>query len=240
MKEHLIKKNSKNKFLIISHRIILGVLFVILIYEVIFHYDKNKYNFLSFNQINLYLNILYYFLCFLREFNNKDTKKAYQLYFHFCFSLSSSLPIIYLVNKFVDFKNEIKTEKETKKETEKLTENESSYMSIILLISPIILNILETLIIKRYRPAYINPFFLTLFIILYYSLIHLLGKIGMDIGDFKSSHLVEIKFVIILCVSTLIGTFIGWWLYKFLTKPKAKKINMEDNASVSVSELSEE
>ena len=36
MKEHLIKKNSKNKFLIISHRIILGVLFVILIYEVIY------------------------------------------------------------------------------------------------------------------------------------------------------------------------------------------------------------
>ena len=240
MKEHLIKKNSKNKFLIISHRIILGVLFVILIYEVIFHYDKNKYNFLSFNQINLYLNILYYFLCFLREFNNKDTKKAYQLFFHFCFSLSASLPIIYLVNKFVDFKNEIKTEKETETETEKIAKNESSYMPVLLVISPIILNILETLIIKRYRPAYINPFFLTLFIILYYSLIHLLGKIGMDIGDFKSNHLIEIKFVIILCVSTLIGTFIGWWFYKFLTKPKAKKINMEDNASVSVSELSEE
>jgi hypothetical protein len=236
MKEHLIKKNSKNKLLIISHRIILGVLFVILIYEVIFHYDKNKYNFLSFNQINLYLNILYYFLCFLREFNNKDTKKAYQLFFHFCFSLSASLPIIYLVNKFINFKNEIKTEKET----EKIAENESPYMSIIMLISPIILNFLETLIIKRYRPAYINPFFLVLFIILYYSLIHLLGKIGMDIGDFKSKHLVEIKFVIILCVSTLIGIFIGWWLYKFLTKPKAKKINIEDNSSVSVSELSEE
>jgi len=236
MKEHLIKKNSKNKLLIASHRIILGVLFVILIYEVIFHYDKHKYNFLSFNQINLYLNLLYYFLCFLREFNNKDTKKAYQLFFHFCFSLSASLPIIYLANKVSNFKNEIKTEKET----EKIDENEQPYMSVVILISPIVLNILETLIIKRYRPAYINPFFFILFIILYYSLIHLLGKIGMDIGDFKSSNLVEIKFVIILCISTLIGTFIGWWLYKFLTKPKAKKINIEDNASVSVSELSEE
>ena len=236
MKEHLIKKNSKNKILIVSHRIILGVLFVILIYEVIFNYDKNKYNFLSFNQINLYLNIFYYFLCFLREFNNKDTKKSYQLFFHFCFSLSASLPIIYLVNKVLDFKNEIKTEERTEKEVE----NESSYMSIVFLISPIILNILETLIIKRYRPAYINLFFLILFIILYYSFIHLLGKIGMDIGAFKSNHLVEIKFVIILCVSTLIGTFIGWWLYKFLTKPKSKKIKIEDNASVSVSELSEE
>jgi len=240
MKEHLIKKNTKNKLLITSHRIILGVLFLILIYEVIFHYEKNKYYFLSFNQINLYLNLLYYFLCFLREFNNKDTKKAYHLFFHFCFSLSASLPIIYLANKFLDNNNEIKTDKETEAETEKPIKNESSYMPIVLLISPIILNILETLIIKRYRPAYINPFFLILFIILYYSLIHLLGKIGMDIGDFKSSHLVEIKFVIILCISTLIGTFIGWWLYKFLTKPKAKKIQMEDNASVSVSELSEE
>jgi len=236
MKEHLIKKNSKNKLLIASHRIILGVLFVILIYEVIFNYAKNKYNFLSLNQINLYLNILYYFLCFLREFNNKDTKKAYQLFFHFCFSLSASLPIIYLANRVSNFKNEIKTEKET----EKKADNESPYMSVVILISPIVLNILETLIIKRYRPAYINPFFFILFIILYYSLIHLLGKIGMDIGDFKSSHLVEIKFVIILCISTLIGTFIGWWLYKFLTKPKTKKINIEDNASASVSELSEE
>ena len=236
MKEHLIKKNSKNKLLIASHRIILGVLFVILIYEVIFNYAKNKYNFLSFNQINLYLNILYYFLCFLREFNNKDTKKAYQLFFHFCFSLSASLPIIYLANNVSNFKNEIKTEKEI----EKKADNESPYMSVVILISPIVLNILETLIIKRYRPVYINPFFFILFIILYYSLIHLLGKIGMDIGDFKSSHLVEIKFVIILCISTLIGTFIGWWLYKFLTKPKAKKINIEDNASASVSELSEE
>lgn len=224
MKEHLIKKKSENTLSIISHRIILGVLILILIYEITFFYDKNKYNFFSFNQISLYLNILYYFLCFIREINKKDSKKAYHLFFHFCFSISASLPFIYLVLKIINLSQNIKTE--------------TSLISIALLISPILLNIFETLIIKRYRPSYINPFFLILFIILYYSFIHFLGKMGMDIDDFQSNLLMEIKFIIQLCIFTLIGTFAGWWFYKFLTKPKIKKINIGSNASSS--ELSEE
>ena len=60
----------------------------------------------------------------------------------------------------------------------------------------------------------------------------------MDIDDFQSNLLMEIKFIIQLCIFTLIGTFAGWWFYKFLTKPKIKKINIGSNASSS--ELSEE
>ncbi len=110
------------------------------------------------------------------------------------------------------------------------------YLSFSL--SPLIANILETLIIKRYKPAYISPIILILFLICYYSLIHFLGKVGMNIGDFDSEHLSQIKFIIQLCLFSLIGSFGGWWLYKFITKPKIKKINLDSSADSN--ELSEE
>lgn len=227
MKEHLIKKKSENRLSIISHRIILVVLFSILVYEIIFHYNKEKFNFISFNQINLYLNILYYLLCFIRELNKKDCKNSYQLFFHFCFSLSASLPVIYIFLDIMDSNEDLKEEK-----------TDTSYISICLLVSPILLNVFETLIIKRYRPAYINPFFIILFLVFYYTFIHFLGRMGMDIGELEGSKLVEINFIIPLCIFTLLGTFAGWWLYKMITKPKIKKIRIESN--VDSSELSEE
>ena len=48
MKEHLIKKKKDNKFLSYTHRIILGVLITILIYEFIFKYKKEKFFFFKF------------------------------------------------------------------------------------------------------------------------------------------------------------------------------------------------
>ena len=230
MKEHLIKKKSENRISIISHRIILGVLFLILIYEIILQYSKDKFNFFSFNQINLYLNILYYLLCFIKDLNKEDTKKAFHLFFHFCFSLSASQPFIYLFLYLININENIKTEEKEEKDI--------TYTSIGLLISPIILNILETLIIKRYRPAYINPIFLLLFILIYFSFIHFLGKMGMDIGKLESDYLSDFKFIIPLSIFTLIGVFAGWWLYKFITKPRVTKIKLESN--VDSSELSEE
>lgn len=230
MKDHLIKKQSENRISVISHRIILGVLFLILIYEIILQYNKDKFNFFSFNQINLYLNILYYFLCFLRELNKKDTKKSFHLLFHFCFSLSASLPIIYLVLYLMNVNGD--------RNAEEKEENDTHYMSIALLISPILLNILETLIIKRYRPSYINPIFLLLFILIYFSFIHFLGKMGMDIGELESERLADFKFIIAIGAFTLIGVFVGWWFYKLITKPKVKKIKLESN--IDSSELSED
>ena len=230
MKEHLIKKKSENRISIITHRIILGVLFAILIYVVILQYNKDKFNFFSFNQINLYLNMLYYLLCFIKDLNKQDTKKVYHLFFHFCFSLSASQPFIYLLLYIMNINEDRKIEEKE--------ENDITYTSIGLLISPIILNILETLIIKRYRPAYINPLFLLFFILIYFSFIHFLGKMGMDIGELESDILSEFRFIIPLGVFTLIGVFAGWWLYKFITKPKIKKIKLENK--IDSSELSEE
>ena len=72
----------------------------------------------------------------------------------------------------------------------------------------------------------------------YYSLIHFLGKMGMDIGNFSSERLSEIKFIIQLFLFSLIGTFLGNWLYKFMTKPTIKKINLDSSADSN--DLSEE
>ena len=224
MKEHLINKKEENKILSYTHRIILGVLISILIYEFAFTCNKEKFNFLSYEQINLFLNIVYYLLCVIKELNKKETKKLYHKYFHLCFSLSASIPILYFVIYLLNNNEDIKTDE--------------SVLYISFLVSPIISNILETLIIKRYKPAYINPMAIILFLISYYSLIHFLGKMGIDIADFEAERLAEIKFVMKLCLFSLIGTFVGWWFFKFITKPKIKKINLDSSADSN--ELSEE
>ena len=111
-------------------------------------------------------------------------------------------------------------------------------MNIAVIISPFILNIMETLIIKRFKPLYMNLFFLLALIIGYYIIIHFFGKMGMNIGVFASERLSEIKFIIRLGIFTIMGALIGWAFYKFLTKPKIRKINL--NSSVESSDLSEE
>ena len=224
MKEHLIKKKEENKILSYTHRIILGVLFSIFIYEFVFEYNKEKFNFLSYEQINLFLNIFYYLFCVLKEVNKKETKKSYHKYFHLCFSLSASIPILYLVIYLLNICED--------------ANKDISMIYISFLISPLISNIMETLIIKRYKPSYIHPITIILFLIVYYSLIHFLGKMGMDIGNFSSERLSEIKFIIQLFLFSLIGTFLGNWLYKFMTKPTIKKINLDSSADSN--DLSEE
>ena len=224
MKEHLINKKAENKTVLYIHRIILAILFLIFLYEFVLIYKADKFYFLSYEQINLFLNILYYLLCVVNEFNKKETKKLYHHYFHLCFSLSSSIPILYLVIYFLYNNEDAKEDK--------------SIVYILFLIFPIISNILETLIIKRYKPDYINPIFIILFLVSYYALLHYLGKMEMDIGDFESKSLIEVKFIMLLFIISLIGAFVGWWLYKSITKPKIKKINLD--SSVNSNELSDE
>ena len=111
-------------------------------------------------------------------------------------------------------------------------------VNIVLLIGPLALNIMETLIIKRFKPLLIPIYLLIFAIILYYIIIHFFGKMGMNIGDFASERLSEFKFIIQLVIFTTIGAVGGWYFYKFLTKPKIKRINL--SKSVESSDLSEE
>ena len=226
MKEHLIKQKHENKILSYTHRIILGVLIAIFIYEFVFIYSKEKYNFLTFEQVNLFINILYYLLCVIKELNKKDTKKLYQKYFHLCFSLSASVPFVSFIIYLVSSDNN-----ESKDES-------STIYNIVFLISPIIANVLETLIIKRYKPEYLNPTMLFAFLMAYHGLIHFLGKMGMDIGNFSAENLKQFMVVVKLFIYTIIGSFAGWWFYKVMTKPKIKKINL--GTSTDTNELSDD
>ena len=110
-------------------------------------------------------------------------------------------------------------------------------INIALLLSPFILNIMETIIIKRFKPLYLHLFTLLIILIIYYLIIYFFGKMGMNIGDFPSERLSQIKFIIQLAIFTILGSIGGWWLYRFLTKPKIKKINL--SSSIDSSELSE-
>ena len=224
MKDHLINKKTDNRFSIFAHRIILLVLLIIIIYQ--FTFEKmSKFSFLYLNPINLYINLIYYLLCFFLDLYKKDTKKSYQIYFHFCFSISSSLPFIYLLLGIMHL-------------GEQNFFSKTSFISIGIILSPIIFNIMETLIIKRYRPSYINPIFLILFLTLYYCIIYFLGKLGIDFGEFFLKNIIEIKYIIPIYIVTIIGAFLGWWIYQIVTRPKIRKIDFRNK--LDSSELSEE
>jgi hypothetical protein len=222
MKEHLINQKKENKLLTYIHKIILGALIALILYNLAFKYRKGNYNFLNLEEINIFINLGYYLLCTISEAKQKDIKKLYQRYFHLCFSISASIPFLFFTNVLLNSNNNLPLD--------------TSLINILLLISPFVLNIMETIIIKRFKPLYLHIILLLAGIITYYFIIYFFGKMGMNIGDFASERLSEIKFIIQLCIFTIIGAFGGWWLYKLLTKPKIK-INLESNTS---SELSEE
>ena len=223
MKEHLINQKKENKLLAYIHKIILGALILIILYNLALKYRKGNYNFFSLEEINIFMNLAYNLLCTINEINQRDIKKLYQRYFHLCFSISSSVPFLFFINILLNSNNNLPLD--------------TSIINIALLTSPFILNIMETIIIKRFKPLYIHLILLLTVIITYYFIIYFFGKMGMNIGDFASERLSEIKFIIQLCIFTIIGAFGGWWVYKFLTKPKFKKIELNNSAS---SELSEE
>ena len=224
MKEHLINIKKENKLLSYMHKIIFVALIAIILYDLIFKYKKDNYNFVNLEEINLYINLAYYILCIVNEVNKKDVKKSNQRFFHLCFSISASVPFLFFTIYLLSYNENINLD--------------ISLINIALLISPFILNIMETIIIKRFKPLYLHFIILILVIVSYYIIIHFFGKMGMNIGDFASERLSEIKFIIRLFLFTTIGAMGGWWFYKFLTKPKIKKINLDN--SVTSSELSEE
>ena len=223
MKEHLINQKKENKLLAYIHKIILGALILIILYNLALKYRKGNYNFFSLEEINIFMNLAYNLLCTINEINQRDIKKLYQRYFHLCFSISTSVPFLFFTNLLLNSNNNLPLD--------------TSITNILLLTTPFILNILETIIIKRFKPLYLHLLLLLTGIITYYFIIYFFGKMGMNIGDFASERLSEIKFIIQLCIFTIIGAFGGWWVYKFLTKPKFKKIELNNSAS---SELSEE
>jgi len=224
MKDHLIIDRKGSKSLSCIHKIIFASLISIILYDFIFKYKKDNYNFLNIEEINLFINVGYYILCIMNEMNGKDMKRLYQRFFHFCFSISASVPILFFLTYLLNSSENI--------------EFDLTLINIVLLIGPLALNIFETLIIKRFKPLLLPIYILIFAIILYYLIIHFFGKMGMKIGIFPAERLSEFLFVLKLGICTIIGAGCGWQFYKFLTKPKISKINI--NKSIDSSELSEE
>ena len=224
MKDHLIIDRKGSKSLSCIHKIIFASLISIILYDFIFKYKKDNYNFLNIEEINLFINVGYYILCIMNEMNGKDMKRLYQRFFHFCFSISASVPILFFLTYLLNSSENI--------------EFDLTLVNIVLLIGPLALNIMETLIIKRFKPLLLPIYILIFAIILYYLIIHFFGKMGMKIGIFPAERLSEFIFVLKLGICTIIGAGCGWQFYKFLTKPKISKINI--NKSIDSSELSEE
>ena len=224
MKDHLIIDRKGSKSLSCIHKIIFASLISIILYDFIFKYKKDNYNFLNIEEINLFTNVGYYILCIMNEMNGKDMKRLYQRFFHFCFSISASVPILFFLTYLLNSSENI--------------EFDLTLINIVLLIGPLALNIMETLIIKRFKPLLLPIYILIFAIILYYLIIHFFGKMGMKIGIFPAERLSEFIFVLKLGICTIIGAGCGWQFYKFLTKPKISKINI--NKSIDSSELSEE
>ena len=224
MKDHLIIDRKGSKSLSCIHKIIFASLISIILYDFIFKYKKDNYNFLNIEEINLFINVGYYILCIMNEMNGKDMKRLYQRFFHFCFSISASVPILFFLTYLLNSSENI--------------EFDLTLINIVLLIGPLALNIMETLIIKRFKPLLLPIYILIFAIILYYLIIHFFGKMGMKIGIFPAERLSEFIFVLKLGICTIIGAGCGWQFYKFLTKPKISKINI--NKSIDSSELSEE
>ena len=224
MKDHLIIDRNESKSLALIHKIIFASLISIILYNLIFKYKKDNYNFLNLEEINLFINVAYYCLCIMNEMNGKDIKRLYQRFFHFCFSISASVPTLFFLtyllisNQNLDFN--------------------LSLINIALLIGPLILNIMETLLIKRFKPLQIPIYILIIAIFCYYIIIHFFGKMGMKIGIFPSERLSEFTFILTLGICTLIGAVCGWQFYKFLTKSRISKINIKN--SIDSSELSED
>ena len=223
MKDHLIIDRKGSKSLSCIHKIIFASLISIILYDFIFKYKKDNYNFLNIEEINLFINVGYYILCIMNEMNGKDMKRLYQRFFHFCFSISASVPILFFLTYLLISSENI--------------EFDLTLVNIVLLIGPLALNIMETLIIKRFKPLLLPIYILIFGIILYYLIIHFFGKMGMKIGIFPAERLSEFIFVLKLGICTIIGAGCGWQFYKFLTKPKISKINI--NKSIDSSELSE-
>ena len=67
---------------------------------------------------------------------------------------------------------------------------------------------------------------------------HFLVKIGIGKDDIYMKYLLEIKYLVSIYASTIVGTFLGWWIYKIVTRSKIKKIDL--NNTRDSSELSEE
>ena len=208
------------KYTTYFHIIILIFLISICIWDRIINIPKFPFNFFYVTQIDLYINIIYYILIIIVDFNNLNPKLHYQKFFNFNFSLSFLVTIMFWGMLFID-----------KRTLYKRGIHIPFSLIFCLHGGVFIINICEQLFFcQRRNPKYCSIklyFIITLIYTFTIKLLYDLFEINTYPFAFKSIKLmIGINFIgFITCV-------IGHYIYKFLSKQK-KSLNEKEEELVS-------
>ena len=213
--------NNKKKFKIeyILHILISSFLSIICIWDRIVNIPKFPKNFLFLTQIDLYINMLYYFICLYYNTTKKaEIKGKYQLFFNFNFCVSFVVFIMYW-SMFI-FARETLYKKDTK-----LIAPFS--LNILLHGGVFTINIFEIILTrKRAKNSYIKIWFLLFFTIVYVGILYL-AKLLFNIKVYPFIYGSIFKFIIVT-VSSFIVCLIGNFIYSLIMKTKKAKSKEKD------------
>ena len=213
--------NNKKKFKIeyILHILISSFLSIICIWDRIVNIPKFPKNFLFLTQIDLYINMLYYFICLYYNTTKKaEIKGKYQLFFNFNFCVSFVVFIMYW-SMFI-FARETLYKKDTK-----LIAPFS--LNILLHGGVFTINIFEIILTrKRAKNSYIKIWFLLFFTIVYVGILYL-AKLLFNIKVYPFIYGSIFKFIIVT-VSSFFVCLIGNFIYSLIMKTKKAKSKEKD------------
>ena len=213
--------NNKKKFKIeyILHILISSFLSIICIWDRLVNIPKFPKNFLFLTQIDLYINMLYYFICLYYNTTKKaEIKGKYQLFFNFNFCASFVVFIMYW-SMFI-FARETLYKKDSK-----LIAPFS--LNILLHGGVFIINIFEIILTrKRAKNSYIKIWFFLFFTIVYVGILYL-AKLLFNIKVYPFIYGSIFKFIIVT-VSSFIVCLIGNFIYSLIMKTKKAKSKEKD------------
>ena len=208
------------KYTTYFHIIILIFLISICIWDRIINIPKFPFNFFYVTQIDLYINIIYYILIIIVDFNNLNPKLHYQKFFNFNFSLSFLVTIMFWGMLFID-----------KRTLYKRGIHIPFSLIFCLHGGVFIINICEQLFFcQRRNPKYCSIKLYFIINLIYKFIIKLL----YDLFEIKTYPFAfkSIKLMIGINFIGFITCVIGHYIYKFLSKQK-KSLNEKEEELVS-------
>ena len=222
------ENNNKKIFKIefILHIFISSFLSIICVWDRIVNIPKFPKNFLFLTQIDLYLNMIYYFICLYYNITKKiEIKEKYQLFYNFNFCLSFVVFIMYWSMFLFD--------------RETLYKKNSQYiapifLNILLHGGVFIVNLLEIFFIKkRIKISYFRTWFFLFFTVVYIGILYLV-KLLFNIKVYPFIYGSIFKFIIVT-FSGFIVCLIGNFIYAFILKKKNSKNKEKDFEELEMS-----
>ena len=220
-KEEILKKKIFSKDFIL-HILISSFLFVIFIWDRIVNIPKFPKNFLFLTQIDLYINMIYYFQYLYYNFKKqKENKEKIHLLFNFNFCLSLVVFIMYWAMFILDRETLYK----------KNSKNIAPFSLNILLHGGVfIVNLFEIfLVIRKQKVSYVKTLFFLIFTIVYVGMLYLV-KYLFNIKIYPFIYGSIFKLIFVICCAFGVCLF-GQYIYINLTKsykPKSKEKNFQE------------